>query len=270
MPAITINGARLAYAVTGSGPETVLFIHGLMLASESWEAQRDHLAASHRVVTFDLRGQGQSEHTPTGLDLDSLAQDTAALIEALDIGPCHIVGFSMGAFIALRIAARRPELVRSLLLVGPSAEAEARSNAPRYALMIGLVTLFGPRPVASRMMRILFGDTFLGAPERAAEKARWRAVVDTLPRSITRAAAASAGRGAITAELARISAPTLVLSGVEDRPVSPAHARAVADGIAGAQFEAVPETGHAVMLERPDWFNARLTHWLNEQRAHGL
>lgn len=267
MATIEINGARIAYEITGVGAEPILFIHGLMLASESWAVQRQKFATTHAVITYDLRGQGQSEHTPTGLDLDTLAKDAHALVTKLGIGPCHIVGFSMGAFIALRIAARHPELVRSLVLVGPSAEAEARSNAPRYAVMIGLVKLFGPRLIASRMMRILFGDTFLADPLRATEKRRWRAAADRLPRTITRAAAASAGRKAITSELSRIVAPTLVVSGTEDRPVSPAHARAVADGIVGAVFEAVPHTGHAVMLERPDWFNARLEHWLKDNAA---
>lgn len=270
MPAITINGARIAYEVTGSGEAPVLFIHGLMLASESWARQREALAPTHRVVTYDLRGQGQSEHTAERLDLDSLAEDACALIEALGLGPCHIVGFSMGAFIALRIAARRAALVRSLVLVGPSAEAEERANGPRYAAMIALVRLFGPRLIAGRMMRILFGDTFLADPARAAERKRWRAVVDALPRSITRAAAASAARGAIIGELAAITAPTLVISGTEDRPVSPAQARAVADRIAGALFEAVPQTGHAVMLERPDWFNARLANWLAERDGYEI
>lgn len=258
MPDIAINQARIHYEITGDGPQTIVFIHGLLLASESWEKQRDFFSRTHRVVTFDLRGQGRSEHTRERLDLDSLAEDTIALIEALDLGSCHIVGFSMGAFIALRIAARRPDLVRTQMLIGASADAEERSNAPRYALMIALVTAFGPRPIAGRLMRILFGDTFLADPARKAEQDRWRRIVTSLPRSTARAARASASRGAIWNELPAIVAPTLVISGIEDRPVRPHQGKAVADAIDGAVFVSVPGTGHAVMIERPELCNSLL------------
>lgn len=262
MPDITIRDARLHYEETGTGPETILFIHGLMLASESWHAQRDHFAATHRVITFDLRGQGHCEHARSGLGLDSLADDTAELISKLAPDGCHVVGFSMGAFIALRVGARYPGLVRSLTVIGPSADAESWAKLPAYAAMIALVTLAGVRPVAPRLMQILFGRSVLANPDDASLVARWRAVVDALPRSLVRAAAASAIRGSIHTELGGIAAPTLVVAGEEDYPVPLHHQRAVAAAIAGAQFEQVPAAGHAVMLERPEWFNARLAHFL--------
>lgn len=263
MPDITIRGARLHYEETGAGPETILFIHGLMLASESWQAQRDHFALTHRVITYDLRGQGQSEHRRDGLGLDSLAEDAAELIHRLAPAGAHVVGFSMGAFIALRLGARHPALVRSLALVGVSADAESWRKMPAYAAMIGLVTLAGVGPVAPRMMQILFGRSILADPARADVVARWRAVVDALPKSIVRAAAASALRRSIRDELAQITAPVLVMAGEEDQPVPLSHQVAVAAAIPSANIERVPATGHAVMIEQPDWFNARLACFLD-------
>ena len=267
MPDITIRGARLHYDVTGEGPETILFIHGLMLASESWQAQRDHFAQAHRVITYDLRGQGRSEHTRGGLGLDSLAEDAAALLGELAPEGAHVVGFSMGAFIALRLGARHPALVRSLTLVGVSADAESRRKLPAYAAMIALVSLAGVGPFAPRMMQILFGRSILADPTRGPLIARWRAVVDALPKSILRAATASALRGSVRAEIGAIAAPTLVIAGGEDHPVPVPHQRAVAAAIAGALIEVVPDTGHAVMIEQPGWFNARLAAHLAASRA---
>lgn len=264
MPDITIRGARLHYEETGHGPETILFIHGLMLASDSWQAQRDHFATTHRVITYDLRGQGRSQHTRGGLGLDGLAEDAADLLRALAPEGAHVVGFSMGAFIALRLGARHPELVRSLALVGVSADAESWSKLPAYAAMIALVSVAGVGPVAPRMMQILFGRSILADPARAAVIARWRRDVDALPRSILRAAAASALRGAVTGELAGITVPTLVVAGAEDHPVPLHHQQAVGAAIPGAVIEVVPDTGHAVMIEQPAWFNARLAHFLTE------
>ena len=266
MPDITIHGARLHYNVTGSGPETILFVHGLMLPSESWERQRDFFSRTHRVVTFDLRGQGRSERTRDRLDLDSITEDTISLIETLKIHPCHVTGFSMGAFIALRLAARRPDLVRSLILIGASADSEEPGNVPRYTMMIALVMAFGTRPIADRLMRILFGDTFLADPAHLPERIRWRAIIEGLPRSIARAALGSASRKAIWGELGKISAPTLVISGTEDRPVRPSQSKALADVIVGAVFVPVPDTGHAVMIERPEVCNKLMRDWINFAR----
>jgi pimeloyl-ACP methyl ester carboxylesterase len=262
MPEITIRGARLYYEETGTGPETILFIHGLMLANESWELQRGHFATTHRVITYDLRGQGRSEHTRGGLGLDSLAEDAAELLRALAPEGAHVAGFSMGAFIALRLGARHPALVRSLTLIGVSADAESWGKMPSYAAMIALVTLAGVRPVAHRMMRILFGRSILADPARRPLIARWRAVVDDLPKSIVRAAAASALRGSVAKEITGITAPTLIIAGEEDRPVPLYHQHRVAAAIPGAVIEVVPVTGHAVMIERPAPFNARMARFL--------
>jgi 3-oxoadipate enol-lactonase len=258
MPHILIRKALLHYTVTGTGPQTIVFVHGLMLASPSWHHQVAHLSQTHRVITFDLRGQAASQKTREGLDLDSLAEDTARLIEALAPEGAHVVGFSMGSFVAMRVAARNPGLVHTLTLIGPSGEAEAPENRWRYKALIGLVSVFGPRIALGPMMKILFGDSFLADPARTPVLDHWRGYLRALPRSLARAAAASARRGAITGELAAISAPTLAISGSEDRPISPAHARRVADAIPGAVFLPVEGAGHAVMLERPDLVNAAL------------
>jgi len=262
MPTLTANGVQLHYDDVGTGPQTIVFLHGLMLASESYEAQREAFRATHRVITFDLRGQGRSEKTQIGLDLDTLAADAAALVKQLVGGPCHVVGFSMGSFVAMRVAARHPALVRSLTLIGPSADAEEPENQPRYARLIRFMRWFGPALLAPRMMKILFGDTYLRSPLVEAERARWLAYLKALPRNLHLAAAASAGRRAMTDELARITAPTLIVSGEEDRPISPARSRAVHLGIANSQFVSFPRTGHAVMIERSEGFNIRLRHFL--------
>ena len=261
-----INGANLHVEEFGGDGPPLVFIHGLMLASESWAAQVAAFAGRRRTIVYDLRGQGRSEKTVDRLDLDSLAEDAAALIETLDLGPSHVVGFSMGGFVAMRLAARRPDLVRSLTLIGPSADAEDAedaANLPKYRALIGLVRVTGVRPFVGPLLRILFGKTFLGDPDRAAERGRWRRVVASLPRSLHRAAAASARRAPIRELLPCIAAPTLVVSGTEDRPIPPARAQAVAAAIAGARFVPVPATGHAVMIERPDLFNDLLEGFLD-------
>ena len=99
--------------------------------------------------------------------------------------------------------------------------------------------------------------------------ARWRAEVDSLPKSVTRAAAASALRGGVLGEIARITAPTLIVAGEEDHPVPLTHQDRVAAAIPGAVMAVVPATGHAVMIEQPDWFNAQMASFLAGLRPAG-
>jgi pimeloyl-ACP methyl ester carboxylesterase len=267
MTHLQINGAKLFVQDTGGTGVPILFIHGLMLPSTSWRAQVGRFQATHRVITYDLRGQGQSEMTPLGLDLDTLAEDAAALIAELGIGPVHVVAFSMGTFIAMRLAARRPEMLRSLTLIGPSADAEEASNLPRYKALIAFVRLFGPGLAAGPLMKILFGATWLANPAVRTEREHWRGVLRALPRTLARAAAASAGRQAIRDLLPAIKAPTLIVSGTEDRPISPERATRVHQGIVGSRFVAIPETGHAVMIEQAETFNTLLAGFLREVGA---
>jgi pimeloyl-ACP methyl ester carboxylesterase len=262
MSLVHVNGADLFASDSGGNGQAILFIHGLMLASDSWGEQVPRFAATHRVITCDLRGQGRSEKARDGLGLKSLAKDAAVLIEKLGIARVHVVAFSMGTFVAMRLAAHRPELVRSLTLIGPSADAEEPSNLPRYRALIGLVRLFGTRVVTGPLMKILFGKTWLADPSVRARRSHWRAVVASLPRSLHRAAAASARRQAITGLLPAISARTLVVSGSEHRPISPERAHRVHLGIAGSSFVSVPQTGHAVMIERAETFNGLLAAFL--------
>jgi pimeloyl-ACP methyl ester carboxylesterase len=267
MSLIHIHGADIDYIDLGAGPETIVFIHGLMLARESYDRQIEAFQSDYRIIAYDLRGQGRSQKTTDRLDLESLTEDAAALVETLNGAPVHIVGFSMGTFIAMRLAARYPHLVRSLTLIGPSAEAEDPENMPRYEMLIRLVRLFGARPFVSPMMKILFGDTYLADRGRREERKRWRRILARLPRALHRAAAASAHRKPIADELPGILAPTLVVSGAEDRPIAPSKSRAVAGAIAGAEFISFPSTGHAAMIERPKEFNEKLRTFLSGVRS---
>jgi len=114
---ISCNGVQLAVEDSGGGGPAVLFSHGLLYSLRMWDPQISALRQRFRCIAYDHRGQGQSDAPLTGLDMDTLTEDVVALIHALGIGPVHFVGMSMGGFVGMRLAARRPELVRSLVLI---------------------------------------------------------------------------------------------------------------------------------------------------------
>jgi 3-oxoadipate enol-lactonase len=266
MPTLHVNGATLWYEEHGAGPETVVFAHGLLWSGRMFDAQVAELADRFRCVTFDFRGQGKSEVTAGGYDMDTLSDDAAALIEALGCAPCHFVGLSMGGFIGMRLAARRPELVRSLVLIETSADPEPAANVPRYRLLGGIVRVLGTlgmRLVMPRVMRIMFGRTFLEGPAREADRRVWRERgMANRPRGIVRALDGVIERKPIYNELGKIALPTLVMVGDEDVATVPAKAERIHAAIAGSRLVVIPGAGHTSSVEQPDVVNAALEGFL--------
>ena len=174
MPKLRVNGVELYYEDVGSGPQTIVFAHGLLWSCRMFDAQIAALKDRYRCVSFDFRGQGQTEVTKDGYDMDTLYEDAAALIETLNLAPCHFAGLSMGGFIGMRLAARRPELLRSLILMETSADPEPVENIPRYRQLGAVARYIGLRPVAGRVMPIMFGRTFMTDPARAADRKLWQ------------------------------------------------------------------------------------------------
>lgn len=267
MPNLRVNGANLWYQEHGAGPETIVFAHGLLWDGRMFDAQVGALKGRYRCITFDFRGQGQSEVTPGGYDMDTLSDDAAALIEALGAAPCHFVGLSMGGFIGMRLAARRPQLIRSLVLMETSADPEPAENAPKYRAMGFVGRIFGRLGfglVSGRVMRIMFGRKFLEDPARAAERAEWRQRLMSNHRvGITRALGGVIGRKPVYDELGRITCPTLVMVGDQDVATVRAKAERVHAAIPGSRLVVIPGAGHTSSVEEPEFVNAALTEFLS-------
>jgi 3-oxoadipate enol-lactonase len=264
---ILCNGVQLAVEDSGQGGSTVLFSHGLLYSLRMWDAQIAALRSRFRCVAYDHRGQGESESAATGLDMDTLADDAVALIESLRIGPVHFVGMSMGGFVAMRVAARRPELVRSLVLVDTSAGPEPAENIPRYRRLEWVARWFGTWPVASRVEAIMHGASARKDPARAAILRVWR---QNLLRADT-AAMNRAVEGILTREsavplLGKIRCPTLVMVGEEDTATVPAKSEEIAAGIPGARLVHIPRAGHMSPIDAPEAVTAQLRSFLEAQR----
>lgn len=115
-----MRGFRCFVAEFGDADRTVVLVHGWGSDSTDWSDQIADMSRSARVVTFDLRGHGHSERTDSGYATDDLAEDAIALLDTLGLRGAHLVGHSLGGIVANLVAVRRPELVRSLLLIDPA------------------------------------------------------------------------------------------------------------------------------------------------------
>ncbi len=252
-----VRGVELHVEDTGGTGPAIAFSHGLLWSASMWRFQVAAFRDRFRCVAWDHRGQGRSEVTESGYDMDTLADDAAALIAQLGIAPAHFVGLSMGGFVGMRLAARRPELVRSLALMETAADAEPWQNALKYSAMSFLARFVGMRPFVPAVTKIMFGRTFRSDRGRAAlAEAFGRELIGNDLTGMRRALEGVLSRGAVSPqELARIRAPVLVVSGEEDTAVVPARSMRLAAQIPGAKFVRLPRAGHTSSMEEPEAVN---------------
>lgn len=268
MPELAVNDTTLYYEDTGPGStgQTIVFSHGLLWGTELFAPQIAKLRDRYRCIAWDHRGQGRSasDHRNT-IGIELVWMDAVALLEALNPGPVHFCGLSMGGFVAMRMAARRPDLVRSLLLIETSSDPEPRENIQRYRLLTAAVKLVGPRMLQSRVAPIMLAKSTLADGARRDEVARFSALMSRR-KDIWRAVNGVIDRAGIHAELSRISAPTLVVVGEEDVATTPAKAEKIVAAIRGAKLARIPHAGHSSTVEQPAAVNEAIEAFLTTLR----
>ncbi len=117
MATARVNGIEIYYEAHGVG-DPLLLIMGLGANTTNWWAQVPDLSAAFRVITFDNRGAGRSTKPNESYSIAQMADDTAGLLDALEVDSAHVFGMSMGGMIALQYALRHPERTRALVLGG--------------------------------------------------------------------------------------------------------------------------------------------------------
>lgn len=271
MPFARVNGTMLYYREAGEG-ELSVFIHGFPLDHTVWLAQLDGLAHVRRCVAVDLRGFGRSD--PIGeqaLTMEILADDVAALVQALGATEVDIVGISMGGYVALALYELRPAMVRTLSLVDTRAGADSpEARSARDALADQLLD-HGRVSFAGTMMASLLAPR----PSKATQ-ARLRSMIEgTRYETIVAALEGMKERPDRTSLLPQIAVPTLVAVGEQDVLTPPAQARAMAESIPGARTTVIRGAGHLSPMERPDEVNSALIElfegrkvvWWREQES---
>ena len=261
MAQLRINGCNYFYQSVGNGPETLVLSHGLLWSHKMFHKQVDYFKEKYRVITYDHRGQGQSEVTEAGYDMDALFQDAVDLIEQLALGPVHFGGLSMGGFVAMRMAARRPDLVKSLILMETSAQDEP--NKLKYNLLNTIVKLFGVNSVINPVMKIMFGSTFLNDPNRKDERQFWTDQLKSNQKTIVRAVSGVIDRQGVENELKLIQCPTLILVGTEDIGTVPEKAEFMHAKIPQSELIYVENAGHTACVEEPEQYNQAIDRFLS-------
>jgi pimeloyl-ACP methyl ester carboxylesterase len=252
MPQIKVNDVELFYEEKGTGSEVMLFSHGYLMDHTMYDGQIEAFQDRFRCIAYDQRGHGRSEAVTSSYEIDALVNDAIALIEALQISPVHFVGMSTGGFVGMRVALRRPELLKSLVLIDTAADAEEKSKLTQYNLLLKTVNLVGWRPVIGRVMSILFYEVFLDDPERQAEVKKWRSIITSHnKKAITAFGQAIFSRDNVVDQLQNIKTPTVVIVGKHDAATPTSYAQTMADKIHDCRLRVIPDAGHSAPVEKP-------------------
>jgi pimeloyl-ACP methyl ester carboxylesterase len=264
MPSITINQVKYHYTDTQKGDETIFFSHGLLWSGYMFHKQEAFLRDRFRVITYDHRGQGKTVATKNGYDMDTLFEDAVVLIETLcPDQKVHFAGLSMGGFVAMRLAARRPDLLKSVILMETSADIEPQENAGKYKTLNTVVKWLGTWAVVGKVMPIMFGQKFLNDNSRKAERNEWESQMKLCKSpGIVKAVEGVIERKPIIDELSNISIPTLIMVGTQDVATVPAKAEKIHAHIAGSQLVYIEGGGHTSSIEEPEQVNLAIENFL--------
>lgn len=262
MAAIDVNGTSLHYLDEGPrDAPAIVFSNSMFFDVSMFEEQAKAFGDRYRVVRYDHRGQGGSAKAPRDqLDMDTLSEDAAALIEALGIEKCCFVGNSMGGFIGLRLAARRRDLIASAIILGSSADSEVSIDA--MDAVVDVIENNGMQPVIEDVLYFMLGDTTMNDPSRALIKQRVTQMLESRTPDYANSVWNIAHRKPVNDELANIKIPVWVVAGSEDHTYPPDHSQRIADGIKNAKYILMEQAGHVHAVERPDAVNKVLSNHL--------
>ncbi|MEU1134583.1 alpha/beta fold hydrolase [Streptomyces sp. NPDC005900] len=270
MATAQLNGVTIGYDDTGaadasSAPRPVLvLLHGHPFDRSMWAPQREAFAATHRVVTPDLRGYGASSVVPGTTDFATFAEDLAGLMDHLGVERFALGGLSMGGQIVMECYRLFPERLTGLLLADTFPAAETpEGKAGRNALADRLLAE-GMQGYADEVR-----DKMVAPYNKEASAQVHRMMLAAPPEGAAAALRGRAERPDYRALLTRVSVPALVVVGRDDTYTPVADAQAMHAALPDSTLSVIESAAHLPNVERPAEFNAALRNWLTRVGAGG-
>ncbi|MFB9907782.1 alpha/beta fold hydrolase [Allokutzneria oryzae] len=234
------------------GERPVLLLHGGGVAGWMWEPTTEHLPAGLRLIVPDLPGHDRSSEERY-VSHDHVATELAAVIEREAERPVAVVGFSLGAQLAVLLAANRPDLVDRVAVVSAQA---TPTKAP--GLTLGLLGATAPLAKLQWFAKLQAKALFIPAPLmddylRTSARISRETLVTTVGENI---------RFTEPPAWASFPGSALILAGEGERGFMKKSARLLNESLPGSELEIVGGCGHGIPLQRPDWFAQRLWNWL--------
>jgi DNA-binding winged helix-turn-helix (wHTH) protein/pimeloyl-ACP methyl ester carboxylesterase len=250
------DGVRIAYALAGQGAPLVKAANWLNHLEYDWQSpvwsnMLHRLAADHRLIRYDERGNGLSDWEVEDISFEAFVHDLECVVDAAGLDRFALLGISQGCAVSIVYAVRHPERVSHLVLFGGFARGRAKRDAKDAELLLTLVRQgWGRENPASRQF-----FTSLFVPEGTPEQMQWfndLQRMTTSPENAIRIMNAT-GDVDISELLAQVRVPTLVLHCRNDAAVPFEEGRRLAAGIPNAKFIALESCNHLVLEGEPAW-----------------
>jgi 3-oxoadipate enol-lactonase len=264
MPEVSANGVRLYYELHGPEDGEVLVLsNGIMMSAASWAFQTAAVAKHHRVLLYDCRGMWRSEHPAGPYSMEQHADDLAALLDALQIEKAHIGGISYGSEISMVFAIKYPHKTKSLIVIDGVSQVDPLLKAQTLPWLMA-----AERKDAEWLLRtsvhMNFSEAWIASHQEYIEASVVR-YADLDMDSFVELMKAFYNLD-ITAQLAQISAPTLVVVGEDDLIKGRKYSKIIVTHIKDSEYAVVPGSGHALCLDKPDILNTLLIGFVSKHR----
>lgn len=263
------SAVRLNFLKQGTGGDKPVLVlsHALGCDLGMWDGVAAALQDRYTVLRYDHRGHGQSEVVPGPYSVHALADDAAALIRREVGRPVHFVGLSMGGMTAQAMAARHPDIIRSIVVANAADYFDAPARAMWQALM-DMVRQQGVGAAVDGAMQRCFTPEFRAdqPPGSAARVAQCRALLLAMDTQAYVDCCQAVSRIDFRKSNRRIACPALVIAGSRDEATPPAMSEAIQAGIQGAQL-ALMDTAHLSAVEQPVVFAKLLSDFFDAQRS---
>ncbi len=264
MGRVKVNGVELYYEKRGQGPHLVL-IEGLGVATWLWEKQVPEFSKHFTTIAYDNRGAGKSDKPAGPYTIDQMADDLAGLLDSLGIAKAHVLGVSMGGFIAQSFALRYPAKVDRLVLVSTSAGGPEHVPMSPEVLAAMFANEGEPREVVRRKLALAYSEKFMQSKE--VEHLIDLRLAAPQPAQAYMAQATAGATFNLSDQVGQIQAPCLIVAAMGDRLVPVANAQRLSQKIPHSVLKIFAGYGHQFFVEIPDEFNREVIAFLHGQNT---
>lgn len=259
---IVINNMTFSYSDEGpTDAPVIIFIHGFPLNKSMWSGQRETLRNECRIITYDVRGHGNSEAGDKEFSIDLFAHDLIDLLNALDIGKAVVAGLSMGGYIALNAIINYPGRFEALILCDTNCIADTAETKEKRFNAISDIMENGMEDYMNESIRNLFAAESLASRPDEIMAVR-QMISNTSEITLFDTLRALASRNETCSRLTNIEVPVLILVGEEDVIAPPSAARQMHDKIRDCRLHIIKHAGHLSNMDNPYDFNDQILNFV--------
>ncbi len=258
---IKVNGINVSYTDSGEGTYPIIFIHGFPFNKQAWKPQADLFKRTNRVITYDIRGFGESGTNNENISIALFADDLLKFMDALEIKKAILCGLSMGGYILLEAVTLYPERFKGMILCDTQCVADTPEGKEKRLKTIEQINEYGLEDFAKTFLETAFCKESHNSKKKLIEKL-YKDIIDLDAKIVTDTLHALAQRPEKCSALKDIVVPTLIICGKEDKITAIERSEFLFSNIDHSSLKIISDAGHISNLEQPEEFNKCLGNFI--------